>query len=109
MEEQKTNKVVKMQPVNGEQKEEAKAPKFTYDQLKEMADKLWNENRYLKQQLQEAMQFANTVNRLDYLFKVIEIANTQSTYSFNSDFIQKCIDEVESIMVMPEQKETKED
>ena len=91
MEEQKTNKVVKMQPVKGEQKEEAKAPKFTYDQLK------------------EAMQFANTVNRLDYLFKVVEIANTQSTYSFNSDFIQKCIDEVESIMVMPEQKETKED
>jgi hypothetical protein len=95
MEEQKS-KEVKMNPENGQQK-------LTYDQLKEVADKLWNDNRYLRQELQKATEFANTINRLDYLFKVVEFANREGAYNFSSEFTAKCFEEIEKLLTVPEE------
>lgn len=109
MEERKLNsKEVKMQPMAGSKQEE-KQEKLSYDKLKEIADSLWNENRYLKQQLQGASESLRTINRLDYLFKVVEIsANASSLWHFSDDFITNSIKEIEKIMTPPEE-ETKEE
>ena len=89
MEEQKNNsKEIKMQSTD-------KQPEFTKEQLKDMADKLFNENRWLRQQNQQMNQALMGFDRLDYLLRVISIANDCKNYGFDSDFIQKCIDEVQ--------------
>lgn len=87
---------------------EVKEPKLTEAQLKELANKLFNENRYLKQQLQQAIETINTFNRLNYLFKVIEVSNSSGVYKFSSEFVQKCMDEVENIMTIPEEQQEEE-
>jgi predicted RNA-binding protein with EMAP domain len=101
MEEQKS-KEVKMNPVNKQGND--KQSELTREQLKDIADKLWDENKYLKYQLQQAQEFVNTVNRLDYLFKVIEVANKQGKYNFTSDFVETCIGEIQGVLTIPEQK-----
>ena len=77
MEEQKKNsKEIKMNvPKKNTQDNNEEAPKYTYEQLKEIADKLFSENRYLKQQLYQASETIRMFNRLDYLFKVVENAS----------------------------------
>lgn len=102
MEEQKKGKEIKMNPNTNKQDN----MKLSYDQLKEIADKLWNDNKYLQKELQQAAEFARTINRLDYLFKVVEISSRASG-SFNSDFVLSCTDEIEKLLTVPE-VETKE-
>lgn len=112
MEEQKLNsKEIKMQPMaNGKQdNQEETQEKLPYDKLKEIADSLWNENRYLKQQLQNASQTLRSINRLDYLFRVAELSsNASAQWKFTDDFVFKCFAEIEKIMTVPEE-ETKEE
>jgi hypothetical protein len=110
MEEQKINgKEVKLQPVAGGKKgAENSQEKLPYEKLKEIADSLWNENRYLKQQLQGATEALRTFDRLDYLFKVVDCASKESKFSFHPDFVAKCFDEIEKVMTPPEQKEKKD-
>ena len=44
--------------------------------------------------------------RLDYLFKVVDIANSKdSKYSFDDDFVLKAIDELQEALTIPEEKE----
>lgn len=106
MEEQKNKvKEIKMQSVaNNQDNAKNEAPKLSYEQLKQAADQLWNENRVLRQKLQQANDFINTVNRLDYLLKIIEIShnNRNNSVSFSSEFIELCIDEVQKGMTPPE-------
>ena len=94
-----------------EQKDNKNGQKLTYEQLKEAADKLWNDNRYLRQELQKATEFINTINRLDYLFKVVEIShnNRNNSVSFADEFVERCIAEIQDGLTLPEQKEEKED
>ena len=112
MEEQKLNsKEIKMQPMADvkQDNQEKAQEKLPYDKLKEIADSLWNENRYLKQQLQNASQTLRSINRLDYLFKVAELsANASAQWHFNAEFVSKCFEEIEKIMTIPE-KEVKEE
>lgn len=54
--------------------------------------------QYLEDQL--------TVNRLDYLFKIVENAGIQGIFS--TGFIQKCSDEIESILFGPDPKTQEE-
>jgi hypothetical protein len=108
MEEQKNKaKEVKMGSVEGKQQ------KLTYDQLKEVADKLWNENRYLRQQLQQATDFAGTVKRLDYLFKVVELASQYTSKieypCFTREFVESCLAEIEEALTVPEETEKAEE
>ena len=110
MEEQKNKaKEIKMQP-NTQNQGNAEVQKLTYDQLKDAADKLWNENRYLRQQNAQLTQFANTVNRLDYLFRIVEIAhnNRSNSVSFASEFVEECIDEIQKAMVIPQENQTQD-
>jgi hypothetical protein len=110
MEEQKINsKEVKMQPMAGGKQDTKENPqeKLPYDKLKEIADSLWNENRYLKQQLQGASESLRSINRLDYLLRVVEIAGNMKDYSFDAEFVEGCLNEIQKIMTPPEE-ETKE-
>ena len=80
--------------------------KLSYDKLKEVASKLFNENNYLKQQLQNASQTIGMFNRLNYLLKILEIENSAKQWHFNDDFIERCIAEIEQAMTLPEEAET---
>jgi hypothetical protein len=107
MEEQKINsKEVKMQPMAGGKQDTKENPqeKLPYDKLKEIADSLWNENRYLKQQLQGASETLRSINRLDYLFKVAEFAYREGKFNFSPDFVESCFEEIEKIMTPPEEE-----
>ena len=112
MEEQKSNsKEIKMQPMAGSKQDnqEKAQEKLPYDKLKEIADSLWNENRYLKQQLQGASETLRSINRLDYLFKVAEFANREGKFNFSPDFVESCFAEIEKIMTIPEEEAKKKE
>lgn len=89
------------------EEKEVKAPnseKLSYEQLENVAHQLSEQNRQLYAKLQE-MQVSNMFKRLDYLFKVVE-----NTGVFSIDFHTKCVEEIESLMTIPEepQEEKKE-
>ena len=95
MEEQK-KKVVEM-------KSQVQRPeKMSYEQLENVAHQLSEQNRQLFAKLQE-LNMTNMFKRLDYLFKVVE-----NGHMFKQDFLEKCIAEIESLMVVPEQEEKSE-
>ena len=92
MEEQK-EKVIKMQP-------EAERPeKMSYEQLENVAHQLSDQAKQLYMQLQNA-NMSNMFKRLDYLFKVVE-----NSHMFKLDFVDKCINEIEDFMTIPEETE----
>lgn len=92
MEEQK-EKVIKMQP-------EAERPeKMSYEQLENVAHQLSEQAKQLYMQLQNA-NMSNMFKRLDYLFKVVE-----NSHMFKLDFVDKCINEIEDFMTVPEETE----
>ena len=97
MEEQKKAKQVKME--EGQNSD----PKYSYEELRQIADSLFNENKYLKHELQQAQAYIGTVNRLEYLFRIVECDhnNRNNSVSFTSDFVEKCIDEIQKIMTVP--------
>ena len=92
MEEQK-EKVINEQP-------EAERPeKMSYEQLENVAHQLSEQSKQLYMQLQNA-NMSNMFKRLDYLFKVVE-----NSHMFKLDFVNKCIDEIEDFMTVPEETE----
>ena len=92
MEEQK-KKIVEM-------KSQVQRPeKMSYEQLENVAHQLSEQNRQLFVKLQE-LNMANMFKRLDYLFKVVE-----NGHMFKQDFFEKCIAEIENLMIVPEQEE----
>lgn len=95
MEEQK-KKVVEM-------KSQVQRPeKMSYEQLENVAHQLSEQNRQLFAKLQE-LNMTNMFKRLDYLFKVVE-----NGHMFKQDFLEKCIAEIENLMIVPEQEEKPE-
>lgn len=83
------------------EEKEVKAPnpeKLSYEQLENVAHQLSEQNRQLYAKLQE-MQVSNMFKRLDYLFKVVE-----NTGVFSIDFHTRCVEEIESLMTIPEEK-----
>ena len=109
MEEQKKGKEIKMNPSTNKQDN----MKLSYDQLKEIADKLWNDNKYLQKELQQAAEFARTINRLDYLFKVVELTSQYDSKidypCFARDFVEECIAEIQNALVEPKKEEKSEE
>lgn len=95
MEEQK-KKVIEMKP------QVQRPEKISYEQLENVAHQLSEQNRQLLAKLQE-LNMSNIFKRLNYLFKVIESGNMFKQY-----FLKKCIEEVESLMTVPEQEEESE-
>lgn len=95
MEEQK-EKVVEMQPVT---KETVRPEKMSYEQLENIAHQLSEQTKQLYMKLQAA-NMSNMFKRLDYLFKVVE-----NGHMFKQDFLEKCIAEIEELMIVPEETE----
>lgn len=102
MEEQKNNsKEVKMQAVNSQQDNNAQnQQELSYEDLKTAAIQMSKENQYLKAQLQGATETLRTINRLDYLFKVLEQGNC-----FDKLYIDKCVEEIKKVMTPPQELE----
>lgn len=96
MEEKKKAKVADFKPAP------EKPQKMSYEQLENVAHQLSEQAKQLYTRLQE-VNMTNIFKRLDYLFKVIENA-----HAFNKEFVSKCVDEIESIMTVPESEENVE-
>lgn len=81
--------------------EEKKEP--SYEQLKNWCDQLMMQRNQLAEKLE---QVANVVNKLPWLFKVIENKN-----SFANEFVTACVEEITFILTPPaeEDEETKKD
>ena len=81
-----------------EKKDVAEQPKrFTYEQLEQIAGNLSTQVQQLSARLQEANMF-NMFKRLDYCFKVVEVAPTLSATMFSPGFVEKCAKEIEELM-----------
>lgn len=93
MEEQKSAKVVSMNPSKKEEK------KLSYEQLNDACNQLLQQNRQLAVQNRELEQFAMN-KRLDYLFKVIEFSK-----EFNSDFVGNCASEIEEALTITQEEQ----
>lgn len=79
--------------VGGEKK------KLTYEQLNDVCNQLWMQNRQLTSKNRELEQFALN-KRLEYLFKVLEYSN-----NFTSDFVVSCSSEIEEALTIPQNNE----
>lgn len=76
--------------------------KMSYEQLENVAHQLSEQNRQLFAKLQE-LNMDSVFKRLDYLFKVVE-----NGHMFKQDFLEKCIEEIENLITVPEQEDNQE-
>lgn len=76
----------------GENKE-----KLSYEQLEEVARQMEGQLRQVYAKLQDA-NMSNLFKRLDFLFKVLE-----TEHMFSLEFVQKCAEEIKSILTIPEE------
>lgn len=81
--------------------------KFTYEQLEQIATNLSSQVQQLSLKLQESNMF-NMFKRLDYCFKVLEVAQNQKIDLLKEEFVKKCADEIQELMTVPEEPEIKE-
>ena len=84
--------------------EENKKKELSYEELKNVAGQLRQQNQQLNMMLQQA-NMANMFKRIDYLFKVLE-----HKLCFDSEFVITCSDEIKEFMTPPveHQEEEKE-
>lgn len=102
MEEQR-DEVVEMKP----QENKTEQPKkMSYEQLEQVAHQLSEQARQLYDQLQKS-NMNNMFKRLDYLFKVLENEKVFKQY-LKQDFVDKCVNEIEDIMVIPDEPNSDE-
>lgn len=99
MEENKT-KEIRMNSAKQNTKADQPKQKLTYEQLNDVCNQLFQQNQELRKSLQE-MNAVNIFKRLDYLFKVVELASTFK----DSDFINSCMDEIKEALTIPDDKE----
>lgn len=76
----------------GENKE-----KLSYEQLEEVARQMESQLRQVYAKLQDS-NMSNLFKRLDFLFKVLE-----TEHMFPLAFVQKCAEEIKSILTIPEE------
>lgn len=110
MEKKIGSREVMMQPAKGD----AQAQKLSYEELNQacmdMSQQVQQQDKYIRQLRQQVQQmgYALQERRLDYLFRVVEIAskNTVSEYAcFAKDFVEECIAEIQEAMTLPEKEE----
>lgn len=93
-------KIVEMKQENKETKAKDNKQPLSYEQLNNICSQLYQENQKLVQQLNQ-LNMANMFKRLDYLFKVVEFADTIK----DVDFINSCIAEIKDSMTIKEESE----
>ena len=72
--------------------EENKKKELSYDELKNIAGQLSQQNQQLN--------MTNIFKRMDYLFKVLELKDC-----FDSEFVITCSDEIKELMTPPVEHE----
>ena len=87
------------------EKEVKEKKELTYDELKNVAGQLQQQNKFLIEQLQKN-EYADLHKRIEYLFKVLE---HKSTFR-NTDhgFVEEVISELISILKIEKQPEVEE-
>lgn len=96
------------QKINNSNEETQETDQPSYEELYKAYMDLAQKHQYVVQQLREANSFIQTYNRLDYMFKVLDVQNESKTCNvFHDDFYQMCIDEIEKIMT-PQEKPTED-
>lgn len=88
MEEKKTKAVRKTARTKKEGQQ-----KLSYEELNNVCAQLFQQNQYLTKKVSE-LGNTNMFKRLDYLFKVVELASAFK----DADFINNCIDEIKEAM-----------
>lgn len=76
---------------------------LTYGQLTEVCNNLYQQNKELIQELQQARSIISSFNRLDYLFKVLD----HSDVIKDPDFINDVIDEIRDAIIIKEAAQEK--
>ena len=82
--------------------EENKKKELSYDELKNVAGQLSQQNQQLNMMLQQA-NMTNMFKRMDYLFKVLDFQ-----HCFDSEFVLACSDEIKELMTPPVEDEAEE-
>lgn len=87
-----------------------KVKKLSYEELENVAkqisvqlDAAVKENKRLKEALQQN-QMANLYTQMEFMFKVVENCN-----AFDADFVQKCIDAIQNIMLNNPEEDKQEE
>jgi len=90
----------------GEVKKEVKQKKeLTYDELKNVAGQLQQQNKFLIEQLQKN-EYADLHKRIEYLFKILD--NKMTFFNVDSKFVDEVISELISILKIEKQPEVEE-
>lgn len=71
---------------------------LTYEQLNNVCQQLFQQNQKLKADVTELSNVA-MFKRLDYLFKVVELASTFK----DGDFLNSCMDEIKDALTVKEE------
>ena len=106
--EEKNAKEVSMAP------SEEKTQKLSYEELNQACAELSQQNAQLREYAQklykqmQQMDMAYQFKRLDYLFKVIETANSNKLWQFSEEFINMAFKEIEETLTIPEEEEKEE-
>ena len=79
--------------------ENNKKKELSYEELKNVAGQLSQQNQQLNMMLQHA-NMTNMFKRMDYLFKVLELKQC-----FDPEFIIACSDEIKELMTPPVENE----
>ena len=79
--------------------ENNKKKELSYEELKNVAGQLSQQNQQLNMMLQQA-NMTNMFKRMDYLFKVLELKQC-----FDPEFIIACSDEIQELMTPPVENE----
>lgn len=95
------NKTIKMSIKDKEN--ENKPQKYTYDQLNDICNQLFQQNQELVKQIQQLNQ-AYAFKRLEFLFKVLELSSVIK----DTEFITACVEEVKEAMT-PIQEDNSKD
>ena len=84
------------------EKEVKEKKELTYDELKNVAGQLQQQNKFLIEQLQKN-EYADLHKRIEYLFKVLEHKNTFA--NTDNNFVDEVISELISILKIEKQPE----
>ena len=86
-----------------EEKKVKETQQLSYEELKNIAGQLQQQNMQLRQALQRA-NYENLFKRLDYLFRVLDHA-----HMFDIDFVEECTTEIQESIRIPENNESGEE
>jgi len=86
-----------------ENKVAAKQEKLSYDELNQVSQQLFQENKMLRTKVQE-LSVEAFYKRIEYMFKVVELASV-----FSKEFVERTIQEIETVMTAEEEQKADEE